>query len=433
MNIKYLRISLLSLVLFVAGVNLATATELYDKLIALKGVVSVEELDKGFYEERYAVMFEQPLDHKNPSKGHFEQRFVVAHAGFDRPSLIVTEGYGGARALNPRFREELSARLNTNQIFVEHRYFGESTPNPRNWNYLNAENAAADLHAIRQALDEIYPAKWIGSGISKGGENALIYGMYYPKDVDVTVAYVGPICFGVEDGRHEPFLEQVGTPEERAAIREFQTEVLKRRKELVPLFDEYCKSKGYRFRTNIDEIFDLCVLEYSFSMWQWGTPVSVIPASDSPHQELLDHLIATVSPDYFAINDEPSFFVQAQRELGYYGYDTTPFEGLLSIKSAKGYLPRVLLPDDARRIRFSDGLSKKIVAYYKTHDPRLICIYGENDPWSAAMLDSALFVGKQNMKLYVEPGGSHRARINTQSEEIQNQIWKTLEEWLFGI
>ena len=96
MNIKYLRISLLSLVLFVAGVSLAAATELYDKLIALKGVVSVEELDKGFYEERYAVMFEQPLDHKNPAKGHFEQRFVVAHAGFDRPSLIVTEGYGGA-------------------------------------------------------------------------------------------------------------------------------------------------------------------------------------------------------------------------------------------------------------------------------------------------------------------------------------------------
>ena len=38
MNIKYLRISLFSLVLFVAGVSLAAATELYDKLIALKGV-----------------------------------------------------------------------------------------------------------------------------------------------------------------------------------------------------------------------------------------------------------------------------------------------------------------------------------------------------------------------------------------------------------
>lgn len=430
---KYFRLTFSFLALLLAGLAVAGATELYDRLIALKGVVSVEELDKGFFEERYVVMFDQPLDHKNPSKGHFEQRFVVAHAGFDRPTVIVTEGYGGARALNPPYREELSSRLGANQIFVEHRYFGESTPSPRNWDYLNAENAAADLHAVRQALAAVYPEKWIGTGVSKGGENSLIYRMYYPQDVDVTVAYVGPICFEVEDGRHEPFLERVGTAEERAAIREFQTEVLKRRKELVPLFDEYCKSKGYEFRTNIDEVFDLCVLEYPFSIWQWGTAVSVIPASDSPHQELLDHLTATVSPDYFAVSEEPSFFVQAQRELGYYGYDTAPFEGLLSIKNAKGYLPRILLPDDARRIRFSDALSRKITAFYKTNDPKVICIYGQNDPWSAAMLDTTAFDGKQNMKLIVEPGGSHRARIKTQSDEVQNQIWKTIEGWLFGI
>ena len=335
--------------------------------------------------------------------------------------------------MGTRYREELSEHLNANQVFVEHRYFGESTPEPRNWHYLNAEQAAADLHAVREALREIYPEKWVATGVSKGGENSLIYRMYYPEDVDVTVAYVGPVCFGVEDGRHEPFLDRVGTDEERATIREFQTEVLKRRKELVPLFDEYCKSKSYTFRTNIDEVFDLCVLEYPFSIWQWGTATSLIPAPDSPHQELLDHLIAIVSPDYFAVNDEPSFFVQAQRELGYYGYDTAPFEGLLSIRDARGYLPRIMLPDDARNIRFSDGLSRRIVSFYKANDPKVICIYGENDPWSAAMPDSTLFEGKTNMKLFVEPGGSHRARIKTQSEEVQAKIWEVIEGWLFGI
>ena len=339
---RYLKFTFAFFALLLAGLTFAGATELYDRLIALKGVVSVEELEKGLFEERYAVMFEQPLDHRRPGKGHFEQRFVVAHTGFDRPTVLVTEGYGGARAVGTRYREELSEHLNANQVFVEHRYFGESTPEPRNWHYLNAEQAAADLHAVREALREIYPEKWVATGVSKGGENSLIYRMYYPEDVDVTVAYVGPVCFGVEDGRHEPFLDRVGTDEERATIREFQTEVLKRRKELVPLFDEYCKSKSYTFRTNIDEVFDLCVLEYPFSIWQWGTATSLIPAPDSPHQELLDHLIAIVSPDYFAVNDEPSFFVQAQRELGYYGYDTAPFEGLLSIRDARGYLPRII-------------------------------------------------------------------------------------------
>ncbi len=430
---RYLKFTFAFFALLLAGLTFAGATELYDRLIALKGVVSVEELEKGLFEERYAVMFEQPLDHRRPGKGHFEQRFVVAHTGFDRPTVFVTEGYGGARAVGTRYREELSEHLNANQVFVEHRYFGESTPEPRNWHYLNAEQAAADLHAVREALREIYPEKWVATGVSKGGENSLIYRMYYPEDVDVTVAYVGPVCFGVEDGRHEPFLDRVGTDEERATIREFQTEVLKRRKELVPLFDEYCKSKSYTFRTNIDEVFDLCVLEYPFSIWQWGTATSLIPAPDSPHQELLDHLIAIVSPDYFAINDEPSFFVQAQRELGYYGYDTAPFEGLLSIRDARGYLPRIMLPDDARNIRFSDGLSRRIVSFYKANDPKVICIYGENDPWSAAMPDSTLFEGKTNMKLFVEPGGSHRARIKTQSEEVQAKIWEVIEGWLFGI
>ncbi len=430
---RYLKFTFAFFALLLAGLTFAGATELYDRLIALKGVVSVEELEKGLFEERYAVMFEQPLDHRRPGKGHFEQRFVVAHTGFDRPTVFVTEGYGGARAVGTRYREELSEHLNANQVFVEHRYFGESTPEPRNWHYLNAEQAAADLHAVREALREIYPEKWVATGVSKGGENSLIYRMYYPEDVDVTVAYVGPVCFGVEDGRHEPFLDRVGTDEERATIREFQTEVLKRRKELVPLFDEYCKSKSYTFRTNIDEVFDLCVLEYPFSIWQWGTATSLIPAPDSPHQELLDHLIAIVSPDYFAVNDEPSFFVQAQRELGYYGYDTAPFEGLLSIRDARGYLPRIMLPDDARNIRFSDGLSRRIVSFYKANDPKVICIYGENDPWSAAMPDSTLFEGKTNMKLFVEPGGSHRARIKTQSEEVQAEIWEVIEGWLFGI
>ncbi|WP_300828649.1 S28 family serine protease [uncultured Rikenella sp.] len=430
---RYLKFTFAFFALLLAGLTFAGATELYDRLIALKGVVSVEELEKGLFEERYAVMFEQPLDHRRPGKGHFEQRFVVAHTGFDRPTVFVTEGYGGARAVGTRYREELSEHLNANQVFVEHRYFGESTPEPRNWHYLNAEQAAADLHAVREALREIYPEKWVATGVSKGGENSLIYRMYYPEDVDVTVAYVGPVCFGVEDGRHEPFLDRVGTEEERATIREFQTEVLKRRKELVPLFDEYCKSKSYTFRTNIDEVFDLCVLEYPFSIWQWGTATSLIPAPDSPHQELLDHLIAIVSPDYFAVNDEPSFFVQAQRELGYYGYDTAPFEGLLSIRDARGYLPRIMLPDDARNIRFSDGLSRRIVSFYKANDPKVICIYGENDPWSAAMPDSTLFEGKANMKLFVEPGGSHRARIKTQSEEVQAEIWEVIEGWLFGI
>ena len=423
-------IKLLAVTVALVAFNIVGATTLQEKLLKINGVVSVEQLEKGSFLERYVVTFTQPLDHKNLKKGTFEQRVVVAHAGEERPTLLVTEGYGGARALSPRYREEISTKLNTNQIFVEHRFFGESTPSPCNWDFLTGENAAGDLHAVREALREIYPAKWVASGVSKGGQNTMIYASFYPDNVDVYVPYVGPVCFGVEDGRHEPFLENVGSEGEREVILNFQKEVLKRRQELMPLFREYCEGKGYKFQIPIEEVFDYTVLEYPFSIWQWGTAVSTIPPVDGSHQELFDHLVAIVGPDYLAISDEPSFFVQAARELGYYGYDTKPFDGLLAIKDARGYLKKVFLPKDAQNIKFSKNLANKITDYLLKNDPKMIFIYGEIDPWSAAMPLAKVFDGKKNMQLVIEKRGSHRARINSLPEAERDAVWALLAGWL---
>lgn len=411
-------------------ISIANATPLYDKLLTIKGITSVEQLEKGTFAERYVVMIEQPLDHKNVKKGTFEQRFVVAHSGFDRPTMLVTEGYGGARALSPKYREEISTKLNTNQIFVEHRFFGESTPSPRNWDYMTGENAAGDLHAIRTALAEIYPEKWVASGVSKGGQNSMIYAATYPNDVDVYVPYVGPVCFGVEDGRHEPFLEKVGTERDRATILDFQKEILSRRNEVMPMFTEYCNGKSLKFVIPMDAVLDYTVLEYPFSIWQWGTAISTIPTAEATAQELVDHLIAITAPDYFSITDEPSFYVQAARELGYYGYDIKPFEGLLTISSTKGYLKDIFLPEDAKKIKFSPALSHKITEYLTKNDPKMIFIYGEVDPWSAAMPSAKVFEGKKNMECIIQAGGSHRARINNMPDEVRDAIWNKLEAWL---
>ena len=405
------------------------ADELYDRLIALEGVASVEEIDKGFFDKRYVVMFEQPLDHSSPGKGRFEQRFVISHAGFDRPSLLITDGYDAARAYGTS-RGEISYHLNTNQIFVEHRYFGESQPSPRDWAYLTGENAAGDLHNIRQALSGIYPGKWIASGVSKGGQNALIYRMFFPDDVDVTVAYVAPVCFAVEDGRHKKFLEEVGSAEERGAVLDFQKELLRRKGHLMPLLTEYCTTRKYEYRLPLEEIYEYCVLEYSFAFWQRGMAASLIPPSDSPHEDIFYHFVSVVPPNYFSIGSEPPLFVQSVRELGYYGYDTAPLQELLTIESAKDYIYRILLPDDARRIKFSGNLSARITEFYRANDPRLICVYGELDPWSAAALDPSLFEGKTNMKFYVEPRGNHKTGIGRLPEEMKNEAWNTLERWM---
>lgn len=408
----------------------ANAQELYNRLMSLANVRSVEQVDKGFFNERYIVMFEQPVDHKNPSRGKFEQRVIIGHSDFNRPNVMITEGYMINYALPAKFRHELSNHFNANQIVVEHRFFGESVPSPRDWKYMTGENAAADLHNIRLALDSIYTNKWIATGISKGGQNSMIYRTFYPNDIDVTVDYVGPICFGVEDGRHEPFLEKVSTKESRDAIIEFQREVLKRRTALMPMFEEYIKGKDLKFTLPLNEIYDYSVLEYAFSLWQWGTPVSVIPSADASHDEIFDHFINVAAPDYFAISDEPSFFVQAAAELGYYGYDTKPFADLLTIKSAKNYMSKIFIPADAKKIKFSDKLAKQMVKFLKENDPKLICVYGEFDPWTAVAPDKALFEGKKNMYMFEEPAGNHKARINTLPEDQKQQAWSILEQWI---
>lgn len=426
--------SLLVCTLFLSGTlyaeNKNEPVSLREKLLALQGVTEVDSLGSEHYSEKFAVRLEQFLDPKNPAAGTFRQRIIVCHAGYDRPTVLVTEGYGAAYALDPRYREELSELLDANVVFVEYRYFLESTPEPLNWDYLTAENSAYDLHRVNQTFRSLYPDKWISTGISKGGQTTLLYRAFFPDDVDFSVPYVAPLNRGVEDGRHEPFLRRVGTKKERKAIENFQLKVLKRKPEIIPLLEEFCREKQLRFRIPLGEVLDYCVLEYPFALWQWGTPVRNIPSLTACTKDLFDHLIRISSPDYFA-EDQPnlSFFVQAARELGYYGYDTKPFRRYLTIESAEGYLDRIMLPRElVGKIPFDPALYHKIYAFLRDNDPKMICIYGENDPWTATHVP--VFKGKVNLQVYFQPGGSHLARIGTLPEKMKRRIMEQMRKWL---
>ena len=428
-NLRSCYAAFLLFALLSASVSLSAQTDLQQKLGKISAITETQSLESSRFSEKYVTYFTQPLDHRHPEKGSFRQRVIISHVGFDRPTVIVTEGYGAAYALHPKYREELSRLLDANMIFVEHRYFLESTPEPKDWQYLTAENSADDLHAVRNAFKSIYPGKWIATGISKGGQTALLYRTFYPDDVDISVPYVAPLCYAAEDGRHEPFLQKVSTAEARKKIEDFQLEVLKRKGTLLPRFEKYCTEKGLKFRAPIEEIYDYSVLEYSFALWQWGTPTSTIPAVTAPDDELLAHLLDVSNPDYF-IADSPtaSFFVQAARELGYYGYDTKPFKKYLSIRSSKGYLHRLMLPEELKDMPFDKTLSRKITKFLKENDPKMIFIYGENDPWTAAGV--TWLKEKKNIHVFVEPGGSHKARISTLPEAEKKEAIELLNQWL---
>lgn len=418
---------LLLLLLVIVSAN-ASNKELYQKLCTLKGVITVDSLPSDYSTEKYVVTIRQPLDHKHPEKGSFTQRVVISHEGFDRPTVLVTEGYGGDYALNPRYRDELAGLFQTNTVFVEHRYFSGSVPDTVDWQYLTAQNSASDLHLITTLFKQIYPQKWISTGISKGGQTALIYRAFFPNDVDITVPYVAPVSRSAEDGRHEPFLNKVGDKKTRQAILSFQREVLKRRGEIIPLLEKFCLEKQLSFRISMNEVLDYCVLEYSFAFWQWGTPASQIPANSATTEVLFKHLTEISGPDYFATGQPTqAFFIQAARELGYYGYDIEPFKDLLFIRTAKDYLQRIMLPEGIT-IQFQPELYKKLTNFIETSDPRLIFVYGEYDPWTSVGITK--LDGKKNMFVAIQPKGSHRARINTLPDSLRDKVIKTIKLWL---
>ena len=382
-----------------------------------------------FFTETYKIMIRQPLDHSDTMKGFFLQRVFVADKGKQNAVLLITEGYGANYAANPRYLNELSPMLNSNQIFVEHRYFGESWPDSVNWNYLTSKNAAGDHHAVVELFKKYYSGKWINTGISKGGQTAVYHRAFFPEDVDVTIAYVAPLNFGVEDGRHEPFLRKVpGTGEQRQKIINFQIEILKNREVLVTRIETYSKEKNYTYRISMDEVLDYCVLEYPFALWQWGSLTDKIPGKNVGVDSLYNHLLKVSNPSYFAVNEMEgikSFFVQAARELGYYGYDTKPFKKYLSIKNTGGYLSRIFLPAGLK-IKYKKTTAKQVRKFMKNTNEEMLFIYGEWDPWSA----TAFEVYSPNQVKVVKPGGSHSTRISSLPIDQQKLVIDKLEEWL---
>lgn len=405
--------------------------EVERRIAALEGVCETKELPAGDFAAKYEVMLTQPLDWNDPEAGTFEQRVVVMHVGWDCPTVLITQGYDANLALREKYRDELSVFFDANIIFVEHRYFDRSMPEPCDWRYLTAENSAYDLHRIAETFRTIYPGKWIASGISKGGTTTMLYAAYFPDDMDAYVPYVGPLCKAREDKRFGPFMAQVGTPEERAAVEAFQTELFRRKARLMPAFRALCQKKGCEFRLPLEEIYDYCVLEYAISFWQWGLDVEKIPALTASDGELFKALVTCAGPEYFVKQGGlTSFFVQAAQELGYYPYDLRPFREYATIRTTKDYLRRIFLPDELRHAKFSKRLYRKVARYLKRNDPRMIMVYGGDDPWTAPGAGWTVTPEKRNMHLFVEPGGSHLTRISTLPDSLREEAIATLRGWL---
>jgi hypothetical protein len=413
--------------LFVALTITAPAQDqaLFERLRALPDVAEITLMKTdSMFKAGYELRIRQPLDHDSPAGKTFLQSVYVAHVSPTAPVLFETEGYSVRGGGRPR---ELARLLKSNQIVVEHRFFGKSRPDSLEWKYLTIKQAAADHHHIAMLLKGIYKGKWVSSGTSKGGETTLFYRYFYPDDVDASVPYVAPVNLSQEDPRILAFLNTVGTQEQRDRIREFQIAMLKREKEILPLVDSLARRSKLTFSLGKELAYEYCVLEYPCSFWQYGSLVSSIPPSDAPADTMLNHLNHVTSMRYYAdegmVAFEP-FQYQAYTEIGYYGYDITPFKGLLT--AVKDPTNSILAPRGVE-LKFDPTVMYNVYTWLRDHGSNILYLYGETDLWGATAMELS---GKTNAVKIVKKGGSHTTRIGTLPDDQKELVYTTLESWL---
>ncbi len=154
----------------------------------------------------YFFNFTQDVTHSPNSlyKATFSQRAYLRFVSRNAPVVLHTQGYL-MYDVDQIADIDLAKSLNANVIELEHRYFGQSLPEPNTsleFTYFNADEAAHDLHSLVTAFRQTLftQNKWVATGASKSGINAALYAYYSSKngwkDIDLFVPFCAPFLTG---------------------------------------------------------------------------------------------------------------------------------------------------------------------------------------------------------------------------------------------
>ncbi|MDF1698579.1 MAG: S28 family serine protease [Saprospiraceae bacterium] len=411
---------------FVLSVSLQAQSDIEKNLFELPDVIFTKIKTPDGYQSAYKLMIKQPLDHKNPSAGHFYQKVYFSHMDYSKPTAIITNGY----QKNRNNITEVARLTNANQLNVEHRYFGESMPKEVDYTYLNFEQVTADLHRIRMLFDEIYQGKWISTGISKGGTTTIFYKYFYPDDVDVSIPYVAPLNYEYEEQRIYDFLDNIGTKECRNDLLVLQKELLKKSDEIIPLLKWYVKGRDLKFNyLSLEEAYEYAVLELPFSFWQYGKDCAVIPSSGDTEKQM-NYLLDIVGLDFFSDRDMEAYgshYYQSATQMGYYGYETEDFKGLLKYLPYEPH-PHAAFVPNKMKVMWDGTITNKAAEWIAKNGNNMLYINGALDTWSATAVPPSKNV---NSKWFFMKDKHHAsARIKNMTDAERLTFVDALEKWL---
>lgn len=427
--------SLLALFLFFVATTsyaqeLATTKDSLVHFISqqIKGVKIKEMESAKPYSVKLELMVPQLINHDDVKSDTLWQLVYVSHRSFEAPTVIVTEGYAAEYAEPANYNEELCKILKSNLIFVEHRFFGKSAPAKMDWQFLTIKQAANDHHQIIQSFKPIYPQKWVATGTSKGGSTALYLKAFFPDDVDAVVAYVAPITNAQEDMRPINYIiNQAGTPKDRKTIYNYQLLMFKKMDKILPLFNAYTERNNYNFPMGNQTTLEYLILEYPFSHWQWGIPISKVPTKKDTEEKMLEFLIRIVDPSGFSdAGGESSkiYYYQAYSEVGYYNYNAY-LQFFAKYLKKSSYSNYTMVPKGSNPI-YNPKSHQEIVELLNKNGKHIMQIHGALDPWYQAAWNP----NNPELPLFVLPNASHGIRITYFDAETKNKIYDQLELWL---
>ncbi|MDX3518930.1 S28 family serine protease [Streptomyces scabiei] len=412
----------LSLVVLIGTLSTAGAAtaagsdtaDIKDRLLAIPGVSLIQE--KPYPGYRFFVLnFTQPVDHRNPKKGTFQQRITVLHKDTARPTVFYTGGYNVST--NPGRREPTQI-VDGNQVSMEYRFFNPSRPDPADWSKLDIWQAASDQHRIFRALRKIYRENWISTGGSKGGMTATYYERFYPHDMDGVVAYVAPNdVVNDEDSAYDRFFASVGTKECRDRLNAVQREALVRREPLEKKYAEVAAADGLTFDTigSLDKAYEAVVLDYVWGFWQYSLLADcdsgVIPkdakaATDDEIWTSIDTISGFSAYADQGLEPYTPYYYQAGTQLG---APDIKFPHIEKKYIRYGYQPpRNFVPRDIR-MTFDPNAMRDVDTWVRNNAKQMLFVYGQNDPWGS----EPFHLGKKARDSYVftAPGANHGANV----------------------
>lgn len=384
--------------------------DILDQLKAVPGLTVLSEEPPPAPEYRFFLLsFRQPIDHRHPSAGTFEQRFQLLHKSTDRPMVLHTTGYDMPEY---SFRAEPTKLLDGNQISVEERFFTPSRPQPADWGKLDIWQAATDHHTIVEALKPIYTAKWVSTGASKGGMTSVYHRRFYPGDVAGVVAYVAPNDpINVEDRAYDRFFQTVGDATCRRDLENLQKQALTRRVELVAKYQAFADLNGYTFTTlgSADRAFEMTVLDTVWGFWQYHSRAdcATVPATTASSQEIFDFINGIADFSFYTdqgLAPYTPYYYQAATQLGWPSLRFEHLRGLAAYPNL--YQANSSLPAELRS-RHQVLPMLDVDFWVRTQSSQMLFVYGSDDPWGAEPFHPS----RHDSFSFTAPGANHGANL----------------------